>query len=151
MNPHLLGKLWVALQFALLATLGALCLQQARFQPPGLLSVAFWLASVILGLWTLSANHPGNFNIRPEPKAHGHLVTSGPYRWVRHPGYAGALISYLAVPFLLDSWWTLIPVALKLIIIVLRTGLEDQALQEKLEGYQDYAQRVPYRLIPGIW
>jgi protein-S-isoprenylcysteine O-methyltransferase Ste14 len=70
---------------------------------------------------------------------------------MRHPGYAGALISYLATPFLLDSWWTLIPVAITLLIIFIRTRLEDRALQEKLEGYQDYAQKVRYRLIPGVW
>jgi protein-S-isoprenylcysteine O-methyltransferase Ste14 len=92
MNLHLLGRLLVGLQFALLAVLGVLCLQQAQFQTPGAMIATLWLSSAVLGLWTLSANHPGNFNIRPEPKVLGHLVTTGPYRWVRHPMYGAVLL-----------------------------------------------------------
>jgi protein-S-isoprenylcysteine O-methyltransferase Ste14 len=150
MNPHLLGKLWVALQFALLATLGALCLQQARFQPPGLLSVAFWLASVILGLWTLSANHPGNFNIRPEPKAHGHLVTSGPYRWVRHPMYGSVLLLAAgASAWLLNLTGAVLWLAL-LGVLIAKAHLEELWLVQRYPEYALYRQRT-WRLVPWIY
>jgi len=71
--------------------------------------------------------------------------------WVRHPGYAGAILSYLATPFLLNSIWTFIPVLLTLWVIIIRTYLEDNALKEKLEGYREYARGVTYKLIPGVW
>ena len=82
----------------------------------------------------------------------GHVVCdSGPYRIVRHPGYAGNIPPLLGIVLALGSVWTLIPAAVALIIAVIRTVLEDQTLQEELPGYRDYAQRVRYRLIPGIY
>jgi protein-S-isoprenylcysteine O-methyltransferase Ste14 len=82
----------------------------------------------------------------------GHVVCdSGPYRFVRHPGYAGNMLALPGMVLALSSIWTLIPVAVALIITVIRTMLEDQTLQEELPGYRDYAQRVRYRLIPGIY
>lgn len=80
-----------------------------------------------------------------------HVINTGPYRWVRHPGYAGAILTYLMTPLLLESGWTFIPVLLTIVIIFTRTALEDQTLQEKLDGYRTYTKQVPYRLIPGIW
>jgi len=82
----------------------------------------------------------------------GHLVCdSGPYRIVRHPGYAGNIPPLLGIVLALGSVWTLVPAAVALIISVIRTALEDQSLQEELPGYRDYAQRVHYRLVPGIY
>jgi protein-S-isoprenylcysteine O-methyltransferase Ste14 len=82
----------------------------------------------------------------------GHVVCdSGPYRIVRHPGYAGNILPLLGIVLALSSMWTLIPAAVALIITVIRTGLEDQTLQDELPGYRDYAGRVRYRLIPGIY
>jgi protein-S-isoprenylcysteine O-methyltransferase Ste14 len=82
----------------------------------------------------------------------GHVVCdSGPYRIVRHPGYAGSILPLLGIVLALSSTWTLIPAAVALIIAVIRTGLEDRTLQDELPGYRDYARRVRYRLIPGIY
>ena len=82
----------------------------------------------------------------------GHVVCdSGPYRIVRHPGYAGNILPLLGIVLALSSMWTLIPAAVALIITVIRTVLEDQTLQDELPGYRDYARRVCYRLIPGIY
>ena len=80
-----------------------------------------------------------------------HVISSGPYRWVRHPGYAGALLAYLATPFLLDSLWTFVPALFLTVVLIIRTNLEDKTLQAELDGYRDYAQRVRYRLLPGVW
>jgi len=79
------------------------------------------------------------------------VVSSGPYRWMRHPGYAGALLVYLVTPLFLDSALAYLPVLLTMGFYFLRTSMEDKFLQEKLDGYRDYAQRVRYRLLPGIW
>ncbi len=79
------------------------------------------------------------------------VVSSGPYRWMRHPGYAGALLVYLVTPLFFDSALAYLPTLLVIGLYVLRTSLEDGFLQEELAGYRDYATRVRYRLLPGIW
>ncbi len=82
----------------------------------------------------------------------GHvLITDGPYGWVRHPGYVGALASLPAGAFALGSWWSLAPLVPLLVLTVRRTIIEDRFLHENLAGYPDYARRVRYRLIPGVW
>jgi protein-S-isoprenylcysteine O-methyltransferase Ste14 len=82
----------------------------------------------------------------------GHMVCdSGPYRIVRHPGYAGNILALPGIVLALGSVWTIIPVIVALIIAVIRTALEDKTLQEELPGYRDYVRRVRYRLIPGVF
>ncbi|MEH6556353.1 MAG: isoprenylcysteine carboxylmethyltransferase family protein [Oceanicoccus sp.] len=82
----------------------------------------------------------------------GHVVCdTGPYRFVRHPGYAGNIFALFGIVLALGSVWALIPAVIASIISVVRTALEDQTLQEELPGYRDYAQRVRYRLVPGIY
>ena len=82
----------------------------------------------------------------------GHVVCdSGPYRIVRHPGYAGSVLPPFAMALALDSVWVLIPATAALVVAVVRTALEDRTLQEELPGYRAYAERVRYRLFPGIY
>jgi protein-S-isoprenylcysteine O-methyltransferase Ste14 len=82
----------------------------------------------------------------------GHVVQSGgPYRYVRHPGYLSLLVSYLMIPIALGSLWAAIPATLLVVNLVVRTMLEDRTLQTELQGYKEYAARVRFRLIPGIW
>ncbi|MCK4963372.1 MAG: hypothetical protein KAS19_12835, partial [Anaerolineales bacterium] len=71
--------------------------------------------------------------------------------YVRHPGYMGTILFNLGTPIILGSLWTIIPAWIGALLILLRTWLEDRTLQAELEGYQDYAERVRYRLIPGVW
>ena len=83
---------------------------------------------------------------------HDHTVaTGGLYRYVRHPGYVGAILFELAAPILLASWWAFIPSGLGALLLVLRTALEDRTLQAELTGYVDYSRKVRNRLIPGVW
>jgi len=82
----------------------------------------------------------------------GHVVVNhGPYQYVRHPGYAGGLLSWLATPIFFSSYWVIIPTILAITASVIRTYKEDQTLQEELPGYTEYTKEVKYRLIPGIW
>ncbi|MBY6190681.1 isoprenylcysteine carboxylmethyltransferase family protein [Microbulbifer agarilyticus] len=82
----------------------------------------------------------------------GHVVCdTGPYRAVRHPGYAGSILALFGIAIALGSLWSLIPALVASIITVIRTMLEDHTLQEELPGYREYAQRVHYRLMPGVY
>jgi protein-S-isoprenylcysteine O-methyltransferase Ste14 len=85
-------------------------------------------------------------------KERGHqVVTSGPYAYVRHPMYSGALLVSVGVPLLLGSWWGLAAGALLLVAIGVRAALEERTLKAELEGYADYATKVRYRLVPLVW
>lgn len=78
-------------------------------------------------------------------------VTTGPYRYVRHPMYVGAILAALGGPLLLGSWWALLVGAVSSALVIARTALEDRTLQEELPGYAEYVARVRYRLLPGVW
>lgn len=101
--------------------------------------------------WALIENRFFAGTVRIQTERGHHVISSGPYRIVRHPGYAGAVLGYLLIPVLLDSAWAFLPAVLLLVVIVVRTALEDQTLQAELPGYEEFAQRTRYRLIPGIW
>ncbi len=114
-------------------------------------------AFVLLGLsyplftWAMVSNKFFATTVRIQ-KERGHTVqTGGPYRFVRHPGYASLLVSYLMIPFALGSLWAVIPAVMLEINLFVRTALEDRTLMAELNGYKEYAARVRYRLIPGVW
>jgi protein-S-isoprenylcysteine O-methyltransferase Ste14 len=114
------------------------------------LPVSFWLASLALGLWTLSANRPGNFNIQPEPKAHGHLVTSGPYRWVRHPMYGSVLLLAAGASAWLMSLTGAVLWLVLLAVLIAKARLEEQWLVQRYPTYVQYQQGT-WRLVPWIY
>jgi protein-S-isoprenylcysteine O-methyltransferase Ste14 len=89
--------------------------------------------------------------IRIQTERDHKVITGGPYRLVRHPGYLGTIIFYLATPLLLGSLWGLIPAVGTMIVLVVRTAIEDKTLQAELPGYKDYADKTRYRLVPGLW
>lgn len=101
--------------------------------------------------WALLENRFFSSVVRIQSER-GHVVCdTGPYRFVRHPGYSGGVLPPFAMVLALDSVWTLIPATAAVVIAVLRTTLEDRTLQEELPGYREYADRVRYRWIPGIY
>jgi protein-S-isoprenylcysteine O-methyltransferase Ste14 len=116
-----------------------------------ILSLVIILAGYALGSYALIENRFFSGMARIQTERGHQVVSSGPYRWIRHPGYAGALLTYLVIPFLLDSGWAFLPAMLSNALLVIRTDLEDKTLQNELEGYRDYARRVSYRLLPGVW
>lgn len=113
------------------------------------------LALCILGyaivVWATASNAFFSQVVRIQPERGHTVVTSGPYHYVRHPGYAGALLYELVVSILLASWWALLVSVLSAGLLVLRTALEDRTLQAELAGYADYTRQVRHRLLPGIW
>jgi protein-S-isoprenylcysteine O-methyltransferase Ste14 len=78
-------------------------------------------------------------------------ASGGPYRYVRHPGYVGFIVTSFATALALGSLRALIPAAFVMCLLTVRTALEDRTLQKELPGYKEYAQRVRYRLLPGVW
>ena len=121
--------------------------------PLWLIVIGFILISLgyAFAAWALAENRFFSSVVRIQTDR-GHVVCdSGPYRFVRHPGYAGNILALFGIVLALGSVWTLIPAAVASIIAVIRTVLEDQTLQEELPGYRDYARRVRYRLIPWIY
>jgi protein-S-isoprenylcysteine O-methyltransferase Ste14 len=116
-----------------------------------ILALVIILAGYSLGSYALIENRFFSGMVRIQTDRGHQVVSSGPYRWIRHPGYTGALLTYLATPLFLDSRWAFLPVILITIVLVIRTILEDRILQDELQGYSDYARRVRYRLLPGVW
>jgi protein-S-isoprenylcysteine O-methyltransferase Ste14 len=119
--------------------------------PAKILSLIIILAGYTLASYALITNRFFSGMVRIQTDRGHQVVSSGPYHWMRHPGYAGALLSYMATPVLLDSQWAFLPTVFTIIILVIRTAMEDRVLQNELEGYREYAGRVRYRLFPGIW
>jgi protein-S-isoprenylcysteine O-methyltransferase Ste14 len=116
-----------------------------------LVSFIFALAGYSLIIWAMVSNRFFSRIVRVQ-KERGHsVVSSGPYRFVRHPGYVGMLLFALATPLTLGSLWALISGGVAALVILLRTALEDRTLLEELEGYKEYSKQVRSRLIPGVW
>jgi protein-S-isoprenylcysteine O-methyltransferase Ste14 len=107
--------------------------------------------SFALAIWAMAVNDFYSRIVRIQEDRGQYVVTEGPYRFVRHPSYIGSILSWTCAALALGSWLALVPVLLITATVVVRTALEDRALQTELDGYRDYAQRVRYRLVPGVW
>lgn len=115
------------------------------------LGLVLFVPGTALFTWAMGVNPFFEKTVRIQTERGHHVIEDGPYRYVRHPGYVGFLSWCLATPLLLGSWWALVPGALSVVGIFIRTALEDRTLRAELEGYEAYATRVRYRLFPGIW
>ena len=102
-------------------------------------------------VWALVENRFFTSVVRIQTERGHEVCDSGPYRFVRHPGYAGNLLGVVGIPLALDSLWAFVAAGVALVISLARTTLEDRTLVEELPGYREYARRVPYRLFPGLW
>ena len=120
-------------------------------QTAHLLAFAGLLLGYAFSSWALIENRFFSGTVRIQTERGHHVVTGGPYRIVRHPGYAGAVLAYLLIPVLLDSTWAFIPSILLLVVVIVRTSLEDRTLQEELPGYKEFTKTTRYRLLPGVW
>ncbi len=146
--------LWTPMAFLTAAVAG---LDTGRFGWSSLPSEAVYLGvaltalGYVIGTWAMAVNAYFEPTVRIQRERGHTVVASGPYRVVRHPGYAGAMLGGLAAPLILGSAWMFVPSAGVALLFVARTALEDKTLQEELPGYVDYTQNSPYRLLPGVW
>jgi len=123
------------------------------------LSLIIHIAGILLMIfgnalisWSMIPNKYFSTLVRIQIERNHTVSTGGPYSFVRHPGYVGFIIIYsFATPLILGSLWALIAGGCVLILLVIRTAFEDCTLKRELDGYKEYAERVKYRLVPGIW
>ena len=113
--------------------------------------IAVWLAGNVLFTWAMGVNPFFEKTVRIQTERGHRVIDTGPYAFVRHPGYLGFFGWALATRLLLGSGWAMVPALLTVAGLVVRTALEDRTLQAELAGYAEYAQRVRFRLVPGLW
>jgi protein-S-isoprenylcysteine O-methyltransferase Ste14 len=156
-------KAWDRVLVRIVALLGPLAIELVAglderwgWSPP--VPTAAWLIGLgmallgsLLGLWAMATNRFFSGTVRIQKERGQVVVTGGPYRYLRHPGYAGGLLFDLAAPLALASLWAYVPAMITGGFLALRTALEDRTLLEELDGYPAYARRTRYRLLPGIW
>ncbi len=151
----LVSGLWASLQYLILPLIAGL---DARFHWSGEvglywhgLGVLVYGFSLAISGWSMITNAYFSTAARIQADRGHQVCKSGPYRFIRHPGYASFFLQSLGMAVLLGSWWALIPALLAGVLMVTRTALEDRMLQNDLAGYKEYAQEVKYKLLPGVW
>jgi protein-S-isoprenylcysteine O-methyltransferase Ste14 len=149
----LVSGLWSVAQFVALPLIAAL---DVRFgwtrdfnAVNQLLGALVFAGGLGLFSWAMIVN--AYFSTAARIQSGQTVCRSGPYRFVRHPGYAGAILQSLGIALLLGSWWALIPAAAAVAFMVIRTALEDRMLQAELDGYAEYVHEVRFRLVPRCW
>lgn len=149
-TQHRLGTVLVALQLALMALLAVIGVPAFLIGRAPLLAWAMAAAGVLLGLWALSCNRPGNFNIRPAPREGGHLVQEGPYRWIRHPMYTAVIACGLACAMAATSPWGWLGVAALVAVLATKATVEERWMLAVHPGYAAYRARTR-RFVPGVF
>ncbi len=148
---------WNVLFWPLMASIAATAGLEARRGGSPVPVPLFGVGLLLLGAglassaWAMSVNPYFEGTVRVQAERGQRVVDAGPYRLVRHPGYLGLILWAAASPFLLLSARAFLPAALAVAWVVLRTALEDALLRRRLDGYAEYARRVRFRLVPGLW
>jgi len=110
-----------------------------------------YIFSILIFVWAQQINKFFSSVVRIQNDRGHEVIQTGPYKYVRHPGYIGGILMAMSIPLVLGSLWALIPAGAVSILLIIRTYLEDTTLQKELPGYADYAKKVRYRLLPGVW
>lgn len=116
-----------------------------------IVGVILTIPGYILGLTAMLSNPYFELTVRIQEDRDHKVITSGPYKIVRHPGYSCEIINLFATPLILGSLWGFVPVGIIIFIFIIRTALEDRTLRKELPGYEEYANKTHYRLFPYIW
>lgn len=116
-----------------------------------LLGIIVYVSGSIITSWAMISNKYFDTTVRIQEERDHRVVTQGPYKKVRHPGYVGIILLNISGPFILGSLYSLIPAGLTVILFIIRTYLEDNTLQKELPGYLSYTKIVKSRLFPGLW
>ncbi len=151
-------KVWMALFTPIFAAIYLVAGLEAGRDDAGampgwsfLAGIAVFLPGTVLFSRSMGVNPFFEKTVRIQTERAHHVIDTGPYRLVRHPGYLGFAGWILSAPLLLGSAWAMLPALLAAAALVVRTALEDRTLRAELPGYADYARRVRFRLIPGVW
>ncbi|MDF0518446.1 isoprenylcysteine carboxylmethyltransferase family protein [Bradyrhizobium yuanmingense] len=115
------------------------------------LGLGLFLGSTLFTMWVFRENSFAAPVVKLQTERAQHVISTGPYAYVRHPMYSGMILFFTGVPLLLGSWWGLAMMPLLLALLAVRIPIEERTLREGLPGYTDYTARVRYRLIPGVW
>jgi protein-S-isoprenylcysteine O-methyltransferase Ste14 len=115
------------------------------------LGYLLFTAGMVLTAWAQGVNRFFEPGVRIQTERGHHVVDSGPYAIIRHPGYFAACLLFAGLALSLGFWWALVPAGFATLLLVIRTVWEDRTLREELPGYAAYAQRVRFRLLPGVW
>ena len=115
------------------------------------LGLAMLLGSVGFIMWVMRENSFAAPVVKLQTERGHRVVSTGPYAWVRHPMYSGSVLFFVGAPLLLGSWWGAGMLPLFIALFAIRARIEERALIAGLPGYADYATRVRYRLLPGLW
>jgi len=107
--------------------------------------------AIFLTVWAMHVNPFFSSVVRIQPERGHHVITDGPYRFVRHPGYAAGLLLVVTSPLALGSWWSALPAIPAIPFLFQRVVREERLSRNELAGYAQYAARVPYHLFPGLW
>jgi protein-S-isoprenylcysteine O-methyltransferase Ste14 len=123
-----------------------------RVPPAGVVvGLAIFASGLGFFTWAMLVNRFFSTAVRIQSDRGHHVISHGPYAIVRHPGYTGSVLAFLASALALNSLLVIIPAAIFLVVFVIRTADEDRMLQKDLPGYPDYAAKVRFRLLPGVW
>ena len=147
-----LGSVLVALQFGLMALIAGLAGPGLLRDPAPAIAWAVALCAVGMGGWALSANRPGNFNIRPTPRPGGQLVQTGPYRWIRHPMYTAVLLAAVAglLGAAADHRLAVAAAAVALAVVLrVKAEVEERWMVMQHPAYANYM-RTTWRFVPGL-
>ena len=115
------------------------------------LGFAFFVLGYAGSIWPVAVNRHFEPGVRIQQDRGQTVIDTGPYAYIRHPGYSFATLLILGMALMLGSFWALIPAAIAIIATAVRTLLEEQTLRAELPGYTEYTQRVKYRWVPGVW
>lgn len=110
-----------------------------------------YIFSISIFLWAQQINRFFSSVVRIQHDRGHEVIQTGPYKYVRHPGYIGGILMAISTALVLGSLWALFPAGVVSILLIIRTYLEDTTLQKELFGYALYATKVRYRLLPGVW
>ncbi|MBN2180562.1 MAG: isoprenylcysteine carboxylmethyltransferase family protein [Sedimentisphaerales bacterium] len=157
-NTQSFDKVWVVFYILLVSTASCIAgLDAVRFEwshmPPELIIIVaiIYISAHLLLLWAMAVNPHFETTVRIQEERNHQVCISGPYKFIRHPGYVSFSAIIVSSSFILGSWWANLPNGMILILLVIRTAFEDKFLQKELKGYKEYAQKTKYKLIPFLW
>jgi len=157
-NTQSFDKVWVVPYILLFSIVSCIAgLDAVRFEwshmPLELTIIAaiIYVSASLLLLWAMAVNPHFETTVRIQEERNHQVCTSGPYKYVRHPGYVSFSAMIVSSSFILGSWWANLPNGMALILLVIRTSLEDKFLHKELKGYKEYAQKTKYKLVPYVW